>query len=125
MGLTSTDHFKKVNDTFGHQAGDKALIELTQMMRKVSREQDLVARTGGEEFLLVLPETSSEIAQKIAERLRLSVAEMFIEPIGSIKVSIGIATSTKKHESSEEVLKQADAALYQAKSLGRNRCVTF
>lgn len=119
------DHFKKVNDTFGHAAGDKALIELTQMMRQISREEDLVARTGGEEFLLILPNTTSSSAQAIAERLRKLVAQTQIEPIGSIQVSIGIATSLESNFSTDLVLAQADQALYQAKKSGRNRCIVF
>ena len=119
------DHFKKVNDTFGHAAGDKALIELTRMMCQISREQDVVARTGGEEFLLILPNTSSDTAQIIAERLRTSVAAMHLETIGSIQVSIGIATLSASNSSSDEVLNQADEALYQAKNLGRNRCEVY
>ncbi|NLW05399.1 MAG: diguanylate cyclase [Pseudomonadaceae bacterium] len=119
------DHFKKVNDTFGHAAGDKALIELTKMMRQISREEDLVARTGGEEFLLILPNTTTSSAQAIAERLRKLVAQTQIDPVGSIQVSIGIATLSAKGGSSDEVLNQADEALYQAKNLGRNRCEVF
>ena len=119
------DHFKKVNDTFGHPAGDKALIALTQVMRQQSREQDLVARVGGEEFVLILPNTSSDTAQTIAERLRIKVAETQINPIGSIQVSIGIATSPENVVSTETTLNQADQALYQAKNLGRNRCEVY
>lgn len=119
------DHFKKVNDTFGHPAGDQALIILTQLMRQASRDQDIVARTGGEEFLLILPNTASEIALTIAERLRVKVAQTQIDPIGSIQVSIGIATSPENVVSTETTLNQADEALYQAKKSGRNRCVVF
>jgi len=119
------DHFKKVNDTFGHAAGDKALIELTQIMRQISRTEDLIARTGGEEFLLILPNTSSISAQTIAERLRKLVAQTQLDPIGSIQVSIGIATLSANNNSSDEVLNQADEALYQAKRLGRNRCEVY
>ncbi|MCO4321378.1 sensor domain-containing diguanylate cyclase [Aliidiomarina quisquiliarum] len=119
------DHFKKVNDTFGHAVGDNALIALVQMMHKVSREKDIVARTGGEEFLLILPNTPSNIALIIAERLRTNIAEMEIEPIGSIKVSIGVSTSSESDFSSTEVIDQADQALYQAKALGRNRSEVF
>lgn len=119
------DHFKKVNDTFGHAAGDKALVALAHMMRRLSRDQDIVARTGGEEFLLILPNTPSNTAQIIAERLRSCVADMDIEPIGSIKISVGISTSSENDISSTEVIDQADQALYQAKALGRNRCEVF
>lgn len=119
------DHFKKVNDTYGHAAGDEALIVLTKVMRQISRDQDIVARVGGEEFLLVLPNTSSKTALTIAERLRERIAETLIEPIGSIKVSIGVSTTSGANAVAAEVLDQADQALYQAKNLGRNRCQVF
>lgn len=120
------DHFKKVNDTFGHAAGDKALVELTKVMHKISREEDLVARTGGEEFLLILSGATTELALSIAERLRIKVSETQIEPIGSIQVSIGIATRLENSQiSNDRVLEQADQALYQAKESGRNRCEVY
>lgn len=119
------DYFKKINDTFGHAAGDQALIALTQTMHEISREQDIVARTGGEEFLLVLPKAPSAVALKIAERLRTSVAELEIEPIGSMTVSIGVATCSHNLKSIDAVIHQADQALYQAKRLGRNRTEVF
>lgn len=119
------DHFKKVNDTFGHAGGDKALVALTQIIRQVCREQDIVARTGGEEFVLILPNTTADMALLIAERLRDRVANMHIEPIGSMTISIGIATCTEHVKSTVEVLDSADQALYNAKSLGRNRCEVF
>jgi len=119
------DHFKKVNDTYGHAVGDKVLIELTQLMHKISRKQDIVARTGGEEFLLILPGTPGDLALMIAERLRTQVSELRIEPVGTLSVSIGVATSSKDTQSSDELLKQADLAMYQAKKSGRNRCEVF
>ena len=76
-------------------------------------------------FVLILPNTSSDTAQTIAERLRIKVAETQINPIGSIQVSIGIATSPENVVSTETTLNQADQALYQAKNLGRNRCEVF
>src|SRR5690554_456951 len=119
------DHFKKVNDTYGHDAGDKVLIMLANVMREVSREPDIVARTGGEEFLLVLPNSPEDVALKIAERLRIRVSEIVTEPVGSVTISIGITTCSKHRRSMDEVLKGADKALYRAKELGRNRCEVF
>lgn len=119
------DHFKKVNDTYGHPVGDKVLIKLVEVINQVSREQDIVARTGGEEFLLILPGTDIDTALVIAERLRMRVEQMQIEPVGLIQVSVGVSASSATNKSSEEVLRQADAALYQAKRLGRNRCEVY
>ncbi|WP_417597937.1 diguanylate cyclase [Oceanospirillum sp.] len=119
------DHFKQVNDRFGHEAGDKALTSLTQKMSELSRDDDIIARTGGEEFVLVLPATPQKHALAIAERLRISVAQMQIDIVGSIKVSVGIASSHENIYTPKQVLKQADQALYQAKHQGRNRCVVY
>lgn len=79
----------------------------------------------GEEFVLVLPNTDSETAQNIAERLRQRVANMYIEPVGSITISIGISTCCEHKRTPDEVINHADQALYQAKRLGRNRCEVF
>ncbi len=119
------DHFKRVNDRFGHEAGDNALVSLSRKMAELSRKQDIIARTGGEEFVLVLPATPQEEALKIAERLRSSVAEMTLEQIGSIQISIGISSYAHNTQTPEQVLKQADQALYTAKRQGRNQCVVF
>ncbi|WP_217895537.1 sensor domain-containing diguanylate cyclase [Oceanospirillum sanctuarii] len=119
------DHFKQVNDRFGHEAGDKALVSLCQKMSELSREQDIVARTGGEEFVLVLPNTPKEHALAMAERLRSSVAEMMLEQIGTIRISVGVASFHQNSHTPKQVLKQADQALYQAKRHGRNRCVLY
>ncbi len=119
------DHFKQVNDTYGHSVGDKALVALSRKLSETSREQDVVARTGGEEFVLVLPDTSQEQGYEIAERLRLRIAEMVVESVGSIQVSIGIASYSDHSHTTKQVLKQADQALYQAKRQGRNRCEIY
>ncbi|WP_245583191.1 sensor domain-containing diguanylate cyclase [Oceanospirillum beijerinckii] len=119
------DHFKQVNDTYGHSVGDKALVALSRKLSETSREQDVVARTGGEEFVLVLPDTSQEQGYEIAERLRLRIAEMAVESVGSIQVSIGIASYSDHSHTTKQVLKQADQALYQAKRQGRNRCEIY
>jgi len=119
------DHFKYVNDTYGHSAGDMALIHLTQKMTELSRKKDIIARTGGEEFLIVLPETPINEAYKIAEHLRIEVSEMKIGVIGSIYISIGIANSTRSSRNIKQALREADTALYQAKKNGRNRCIVY
>lgn len=119
------DHFKQVNDVYGHSAGDEALVCLTQKMSQLSREQDIIARTGGEEFVLVLPHTTPEDAGRIAERLREQVAQMPIKRIGHIQISVGIACLNHISETPKQVLKHADLALYEAKNQGRNRCIHY
>ena len=86
------DFFKRVNDTFGHDKGDEALKSLTDIIKKLSRKDDIVARIGGEEFVLVLPNENSQSALKIAERLLKTVEATNMETIGFITISIGIAT---------------------------------
>lgn len=117
------DFFKRVNDTFGHDVGDEVLKSLTNIIKELSRKDDMVARTGGEEFVLVLPNEDSESAFKIAERLRKTVESTSIDVIGYITISIGIATWPEHGDTTEQVNKCADKALYYAKEHGRNRCV--
>ncbi|MEL0639794.1 sensor domain-containing diguanylate cyclase [Pseudoalteromonas aliena] len=117
------DFFKRVNDTFGHDKGDETLKSLTDIIKKLSRKDDIVARIGGEEFVLVLPNENSESAFKIAERLREIVESTKIDTIGYITVSIGIATWPEHGTDIDQVYKCADKALYYAKEHGRNRCV--
>jgi two-component system, cell cycle response regulator len=126
--LVDIDHFKRVNDTYGHAAGDDVLRELSARAMKAVRSVDLVARLGGEEFVVVMPETDPTIAAAVAERLRLAVAgEPFIIRASGerlrITVSIGVTTATPWREHRDRLLKRADDALYQAKAQGRDRCV--
>jgi two-component system cell cycle response regulator len=127
--LFDIDHFKQVNDTYGHAAGDQVLRELANRAMNSVRSVDLVARLGGEEFVVVMPETDSIVATAVAERLRLTVArEPFIVGAGSVKVavtiSIGVTAAAEGGDCRERLLKRADDALYDAKSAGRNRIVT-
>lgn len=117
------DFFKRVNDTFGHAKGDEALKALTSIIKKLSRKDDIVARIGGEEFVLVLPNENSESAFNIAERLRTTVESTSMEAIGFITISIGIATWPEHSNDIDQVYKCADKALYHAKEHGRNQCV--
>lgn len=117
------DFFKRVNDTFGHDKGDEALVYLTNIIKKLSRKDDIVARIGGEEFVLVLPNEDSQSAFKIAERLRTTVETSKIDTIGYITISIGIATWPDHSNDIDQVYKCADKALYHAKEHGRNQCV--
>ncbi|HZT87238.1 MAG TPA: PleD family two-component system response regulator [Stellaceae bacterium] len=122
------DHFKKVNDTYGHAAGDDVLRELAARTLRGVRSVDLVARLGGEEFLVVMPETTLSIATTVAERLRRAMADhpfvLAAENLSlPITVSIGVAAAQERHERIDLLLKRADEALYTAKNEGRNRVV--
>ncbi|HUZ74373.1 MAG TPA: PleD family two-component system response regulator [Stellaceae bacterium] len=127
--MLDIDSFKRVNDTYGHAAGDAVLREVTARVSRHVRPFDLFARYGGEEFVVVLPETPLRVAETVAERLRMVVAEAPFE-IGdppakfSVTISIGLAVTEDAHETSASLLRRADAALYAAKAAGRNRVVT-
>ncbi|WP_233962658.1 tetratricopeptide repeat-containing diguanylate cyclase [Shewanella indica] len=121
--LFDADNFKDINDQFGHDGGDKVLQHLASVSQTLIREQDLLGRIGGEEFLLLLPETSREECLKIAERLRQTLAESSPEALAGesrVTISAGVATLNTELQFSE-LLKLADNALYRAKNKGRNR----
>lgn len=122
--ILDLDHFKQVNDRFGHVAGDQLLINTARVLSEGLREFDIIARYGGEEFVILLPNTDLNQARDIAERLRGQV-EQAVLPFGQellrVTVSIGI-TSYHYQEEPRELLARADHALYAAKSAGRNRC---
>lgn len=120
--MLDVDHFKRVNDTWGHEIGDLVLIRLAELMRSCSRENDVLCRIGGEEFLMLLPGTAQSAAAAVAERLRQAVQETAISPVGHITVSLGVATWTPQGPSTSEVIRRADEMLYAAKGAGRN-CV--
>lgn len=121
------DFFKAVNDTHGHDAGDKVLQELALRIKESTRSIDLCCRTGGEEFILVLPTTEKAAAVIIAERLRKYVASRsFVAGPKSgipVTISIGVASLAESNDTFEKLLKRADEALYVAKREGRNRVV--
>lgn len=126
--LLDVDHFKQVNDTYGHKTGDAVLRKVADVCRETLREVDIVSRWGGEEFAILLPETPSERAAEVAERLRGALASAQIrledgEPIGCT-VSIGCASQLSKVHDLDAIIAFADTALYEAKRTGRNRvCV--
>ncbi len=117
------DHFKRVNDTHGHDVGDAVIKLLAQLLRASSRSSDTLCRNGGEEFLILLPEADRSTAVDIAERLRTSVETANFPEIGHITVSLGVAFWTPEMGDIALALKQADDALYQAKKQGRNQLV--
>ncbi|UZP65958.1 sensor domain-containing diguanylate cyclase [Desulfovibrio mangrovi] len=124
MLMVDADHFKKVNDTYGHDVGDIVLTALARDLRQSARRQDIVARLGGEEFALLLPETPHDKAMEMAERLRERIADNQISTGTenlSITVSIGVATYTGDGDSISRLIKRADDGLYEAKQSGRNK----
>ena len=124
--MVDIDNFKPINDKYGHQAGDEALKLVASALRQSARTQDVVCRFGGEEFVVICPDTGIEAAHKCAERLRLNVAALkFKSQEASIKltVSIGVAQKNEGIASVEELLSRADECLYAAKEGGRNRTV--
>ncbi|MFS2126489.1 diguanylate cyclase [Pseudomonas sp. Pseusp97] len=118
------DHFKRVNDTWGHDAGDEALRRVAAVLRDSSRTGDLACRAGGEEFVLLLPQTSLETATGIAERIRQSVEITQIPEVGLVTLSVGVAELGPLAQTPDAVLKLADKRLYSAKQAGRNRVVS-
>lgn len=120
--MLDVDHFKNVNDTYGHNAGDDVLVKLGAVVLKIIRTTDRFGRWGGEEFMLLLPETQSEDASVLAERIRKQVAETKHDNSTPVTLSLGVA-EYKPDESLTMLLHRADSALYQAKEEGRNRVV--
>jgi diguanylate cyclase (GGDEF)-like protein len=124
--MMDIDHFKKINDTHGHDAGDAALVELGRVLTQATRAFDVTARLGGEEFVMLVPGTDIPGAIALAERLRLMVAGMELHSAKGafcMSASIGVTAFARGDCDWAEVLARADRALYQAKSLGRNRVV--
>lgn len=129
VAIADLDHFKAINDTYGHLAGDAVLATVARTMLALLRDYDITGRFGGEEFVILLPQTAAEEATRVAERLRERLSEIII-PVPNdptalsplrVTVSIGIATLEGSRRDLDEMLAAADAALYEAKNSGRNR----
>lgn len=120
--LLDVDHFKQVNDTFGHEAGDRILTSVAQLMGRQLRKTDFFARYGGEEFAILLPQTKLEGACALAEKCRHALQECTYADVGQVTASFGVATFDS-NETPDQFVKRADLALYEAKSGGRNRVV--
>lgn len=115
------DHFKAVNDQYGHAVGDEVLKAIAALMTSHVRGEDVIARTGGEEFVVLLPATGLAAAGRFAERLRVAIAQTAFDEVGTVTVSLGIASHPGHGIDLNQALVLADAALYRAKKTGRNR----
>jgi diguanylate cyclase (GGDEF)-like protein/PAS domain S-box-containing protein len=125
VAIGDIDLFKIINDTFGHQAGDAVLKSLAELMKKSLRQSDYIARWGGEEFTLLLHETTLEVAETLLNRLRMTIANQVIAEIGrAVTLSFGVTafkTSDSKADSPDDLVKRVDEALYLSKQNGRNK----
>jgi diguanylate cyclase (GGDEF)-like protein len=130
--LLDLDHFKNVNvnvnvnDTFGHARGDEVLAAVGVALQSTVRESDFVGRYGGEEFVMLLPDTAREAASQVAERVRAAIADIrVLEPDSSVTASFGIAVFPDDAPDAARLIRNADRALYPAKANGRNRVEVF
>ena len=126
--MIDVDHFKAVNDRYGHAVGDEALVAVANACREGKRSSDIVGRLGGEEFAMLLPETDLDQAKIVAERVRQNVAASALQADGvhfNVTASVGFAAATVSMPGFEALLHAADQALYQAKAEGRNRTVAW
>ncbi|MNL11992.1 putative diguanylate cyclase YdaM [compost metagenome] len=118
------DHFKQVNDTYGHTVGDEVIQDIAQVMRECSRPSDILCRNGGEEFLILLPGVGAQEAANVAERLRAHIAKRQLRGASHVTVSAGVAQWSASGPTVDQAFRAADAALYAAKQQGRNCVVT-
>jgi len=118
--LLDLDHLKRINDTFGHRAGDEALIHIASIMKTCMREVDICARYGGEEFVVILPQCEQHNAVHAAERLRAAISRSPVPKVGRVTASVGVATYPSMASNRDELIEMADRAMYLAKASGRN-----
>jgi diguanylate cyclase (GGDEF)-like protein len=123
--MADLDRFKRINDRYGHDAGDKVLESLGHFLQATIRDVDVIARYGGEEFVILLPDADKQAAFALAERLRESFGQVQREELPRITMSLGVATFPEDGTDIEELLKKADAAMYAAKQAGRNQTVRY
>ena len=122
VAILDIDHFKKINDTYGHQMGDKVLIEIADTLKTHMRKTDYVGRFGGEEFVIICPESDKNGIYKLMENIRKDIQNHDFKGVGQVTASFGISI-LKEKDNIESLLKRADIALYQAKAAGRNKVV--
>lgn len=121
--MMDIDDFKQINDSHGHQAGDRILSEVSKLILKTARDLDICSRYGGEEFAVILPQTGHQKALRLAERIRARVENQFKKDL-NVTISLGVATCPLNAKSARALVTKADKALYQSKSNGKNK-VTF
>ncbi len=124
--MIDADHFKKINDRFGHAVGDAVLVAIARKIQAGLRTEDILARFGGEEFLVMLPDTSLKHACEVADRIRVAISQIALPVLPGghrFTVSIGVAERRGVQQSFEELIEMADQALYQAKKSGRNKVI--
>jgi len=121
MLMIDIDYFKSINDRFGHDVGDTVIMRIADACRSAKRDVDTLARIGGEEFAILLPETSAEDAALFGERLRIAIAQPNGKGLAPVTISVGVAEANGSSDSVAKLMKRADDALYAAKSSGRNR----
>jgi len=123
--ICDLDHFKQVNDRYGHNEGDRVLKDTAEVFKKTLRNTDIYARWGGEEFVILLPHTDLGAAEQVADKLRLAINQIEVhEKLPNLTASLGVSTWLCE-EQSVNLFKRADDALYQAKQSGRNRVCSF
>jgi len=123
--MADLDRFKSINDTYGHDAGDRVLKAIGNFLQQNIRDVDVVARYGGEEFVIMIPEAAKDAAYSLSERLRKQLSELKFENFPPITISLGIATYPYDGKTSEDLIKKADAAMYAAKRAGRNQVIKY
>ncbi len=127
IALLDVDHFKRFNDTHGHEAGDEVLKQIARFLQQQTRGSDVASRLGGEELLVMLPGAEAVMAIRKAEKLGAGICALKVrsqgKTIGPVTVSIGVATYGHHGTTPEELMRSADAALYRAKAEGRDRVV--
>jgi diguanylate cyclase (GGDEF)-like protein len=123
--MADLDRFKNINDTYGHDVGDRVLKEIGRFLQQNVRDLDLAARYGGEEFVIMIPEAAKDAAYSMSERLRKKFSRLKFENLPQITISLGIATYPFDGKQPEDLLRKADAAMYAAKKAGRNQVARY
>lgn len=119
--MVDLDHFKHINDNLGHLAGDDYLVAMADVLNSITRYSDVACRYGGDEFLVILPDTTLKGALCVAEKLRSCAESIRLNPDYPLSLSVGICSSCEKYTSIDDIINYADIALYEAKKIGRNR----